>query len=175
MLIAARRAGGEDQRGLRWRAAAGAAADGRLRGSCAPANATIRRRAPRWRSKRRGWPASNCSFSRDPGARPGRGAAVRLHHAQRRAGLGGAAGHVGGRAGDRQPVGGLPEIVRHGENGLLVENEPRSHRRRHPAHCRTIRALPGAWRRTARHTVAERFTVERMVRRTMEVYRQVLS
>ncbi|MCU1237990.1 MAG: glycosyl transferase, group 1 [Candidatus Solibacter sp.] len=71
-------------------------------------------------------------------------------------------------------VGGLPEVIRHGENGLLVENDPDAIRR-------AIGQLQGDTdfaRRigdAARHTVMERFTVEQMVRRTMEVYRQVLQ
>ena len=69
-------------------------------------------------------------------------------------------------------TGGLPEIVRHGETGLLVEN-------RAPAIAAAIRALlddPEAALRigaAGRRRVEERFTVEAMVRRTMEVYRQV--
>ena len=69
-------------------------------------------------------------------------------------------------------VGGLPEIIRHGENGLLVENSP-------AAIAAAIRQLldhPDLARRigaAARHTVIERFTIDHMVRRTMEVYRQV--
>ncbi len=71
-------------------------------------------------------------------------------------------------------VGGLREIVRHGENGLLVDNTP-------PAIAAAIGKLlgdSGFARRlgdAARRTVMERFTVDHMVRRTMEVYRQVLS
>ena len=71
-------------------------------------------------------------------------------------------------------VGGLPEIIRHGENGLLVENTP-------PAIAAAVRQLlddPALARRigdAARRTVMERFTVDHMVRRTMEVYRQVLA
>jgi hypothetical protein len=71
-------------------------------------------------------------------------------------------------------VGGLPEIVRHGENGLLVDNAL-------PAIAAAVRKLldnPAFARRigdAARRTVMERFTVDHMVRRTMEVYRQVLS
>jgi hypothetical protein len=71
-------------------------------------------------------------------------------------------------------VGGLPEIIRHGENGLLVDNAPEA-----------IAAAVGkllsdtAFARrigdAARRTVMERFTVDHMVRRTMEAYRQVLS
>jgi glycosyltransferase involved in cell wall biosynthesis len=69
-------------------------------------------------------------------------------------------------------TGGLPEIVRHGETGLLVEN-------RAPAIAVAIRALiddPEAALRmgaAGRRRVQECFTVEAMVRRTMEVYRQV--
>ncbi|MGA2269159.1 MAG: glycosyltransferase family 4 protein [Bryobacteraceae bacterium] len=71
-------------------------------------------------------------------------------------------------------VGGLPEIIRHGDNGLLVDNTPQ-------AIAAAIGKLLGdaAFARrmgdAARRTVMERFTVDHMVRRTMEVYRQVLS
>ena len=71
-------------------------------------------------------------------------------------------------------VGGLPEIIRHGENGLLVDNTPQ-------AIAAAVRLLldDHAFARragdAARRTVMERFTVDQMVRRTMEVYRQVLS
>ena len=71
-------------------------------------------------------------------------------------------------------VGGLPEIIRHGENGLLVENTP-------PAIAAAVRELlgdPALARRmgeAARRTVMQNFTVDHMVRRTMEVYRQVLA
>jgi glycosyltransferase involved in cell wall biosynthesis len=71
-------------------------------------------------------------------------------------------------------VGGLPEVIRHGENGLLVDNTP-------PAIAAAVRRLldnPAFARRmgdAARRTVTECFTVDHMVRRTMEVYRQVLS
>jgi hypothetical protein len=71
-------------------------------------------------------------------------------------------------------VGGLPEIIRHGENGLLVDNTPESI-------AGAIGKLLGdtAFARrlgdAARRTVMERFTVDRMVRRTMEVYRRVLA
>ena len=71
-------------------------------------------------------------------------------------------------------TGGLPEIVRHGETGLLVEN-------RAPAIAAAMRSLvddPAAALRmgaAGRRRVEEGFTVEAMVRRTMEVYRQVLS
>lgn len=71
-------------------------------------------------------------------------------------------------------VGGLQEAIQHGQNGLLVENDP-------VAFAAAVRDLLGnAGRRkqigeAARHTVMERFTVDRMVRRTMEAYRGVLT
>jgi glycosyltransferase involved in cell wall biosynthesis len=71
-------------------------------------------------------------------------------------------------------VGGLPEIIRHGENGWLVENAPDAI----AAAIRRLQGDPALARRLAlagRQTVVERFTVEQMVRRTMEVYRQALS
>ena len=70
-------------------------------------------------------------------------------------------------------IGGLPEVVRHGENGLLVENTPEAI----AAGISRILADPAFAKRLggeARRTVIERFTVEHMVRRTMEVYWQVL-
>jgi hypothetical protein len=71
-------------------------------------------------------------------------------------------------------VGGLPEAIRHRENGLLVENtaeaiaEAIGQLLRDPARARQ-------YGHAARQTVMERFTVDHMVRHTMEVYRQVLS
>jgi hypothetical protein len=71
-------------------------------------------------------------------------------------------------------TGGLAEIVRHGETGLLVDNAPapiaaalgellRDRTRAHDM---------GA---AGRRDVIANFTVDHMVRRTMEVYRQVLA
>ena len=71
-------------------------------------------------------------------------------------------------------VGGVPEVVRHRETGLLVENRPE-------AIAGAVRELlddPDLARSLvaqARRSVLERFTVEQMVRRTMEVYRQVIA
>ncbi|MEO8594716.1 MAG: glycosyltransferase family 4 protein [Candidatus Solibacter sp.] len=71
-------------------------------------------------------------------------------------------------------VGGLPEVIRHGENGLLVENDEQAIRdsiewlRADPERARAMGAA-------ARRTVLERFTVERMVAATLEVYRAVLA
>jgi Glycosyl transferases group 1/Glycosyltransferase Family 4 len=71
-------------------------------------------------------------------------------------------------------VGGLPEAVHHGETGLLVPNDP-------AAIAAAIRRLvdnPDLARRmgaAGRRAVLANFTVDHMVRRTMEVYRQVLA
>ena len=71
-------------------------------------------------------------------------------------------------------IGGLPEIISHGENGLLVENAP-------DAIAAAIRrlqadpALAATLGRAGRQTVIDRFTVDGMVSRTMEVYRKALQ
>jgi glycosyltransferase involved in cell wall biosynthesis len=70
-------------------------------------------------------------------------------------------------------VGGVPEVVRDRETGLLVENQPEAI----AAAIRELLGNPELARLLAtegRRSVLERFTVEHMVRRTMEVYRQVL-
>jgi glycosyltransferase involved in cell wall biosynthesis len=71
-------------------------------------------------------------------------------------------------------VGGLPEVIRHGENGMLVDNRPEAI----AAAIRQVLDNPGLARSigsAARQTIIERFTVDHMVRRTIEVYRQVLN
>ncbi len=71
-------------------------------------------------------------------------------------------------------VGGLPEIVRDGETGLLVENNASAI----AAAIRRLAGDPALARRmgeTARANVIANFTVDRMVHRTMEVYQQVLG
>ncbi len=71
-------------------------------------------------------------------------------------------------------VGGLPEVIRHGDNGLLVDNEESAIANAirqlldHPEEARQIGAA-------ARRTVMERFTVDRMVAGTLEAYRRVLA
>ncbi|MGD0772104.1 MAG: glycosyltransferase family 4 protein [Candidatus Solibacter sp.] len=71
-------------------------------------------------------------------------------------------------------VGGLAEVIRHGENGLLVENGEAAIASAirtlldHPEQARQIGAA-------ARRTVIERFTVDRMVAATLEAYRRVLG
>ena len=71
-------------------------------------------------------------------------------------------------------VGGLSEVIRHGVDGLLVDNQPEAI----AAAIRQVLDNPGLARSiggAARQTVIERFTVDQMVRRTLEVYRQVLN
>jgi glycosyltransferase involved in cell wall biosynthesis len=70
-------------------------------------------------------------------------------------------------------VGGLLEVIRDGENGMLVPNEPAAI----AAALRRLLDNPDLSRRmgrAARQTVMDKFTVDQMVRHTMEVYRQVL-
>jgi len=70
-------------------------------------------------------------------------------------------------------TGGLPEAIRHGENGMLVENDAESI-------AVAIRALLDGGdlaRRmgeAARRTVLEKFTLNHMLDRTLEVYLQVI-
>jgi hypothetical protein len=71
-------------------------------------------------------------------------------------------------------IGGLPEVIEHGRNGLLVENTPQSiadGMREVNVDREFARRLGEA----ARATVREGFTVDRMVERTMETYRKVLA
>jgi hypothetical protein len=69
-------------------------------------------------------------------------------------------------------IGGLPEVIRDRENGLLVENRAEAV----AAAIRELAGDPELARRlgdAGRKTVMDGFTVDHMVRRTMEVYRQV--
>jgi hypothetical protein len=71
-------------------------------------------------------------------------------------------------------VGGLREIIQDGENGLLVENDVEAVS---AAVCRLSadRVLANRLGEAGRRTVMERFTLDRMVRETIDVYRQVIS
>jgi Glycosyl transferases group 1/Glycosyltransferase Family 4 len=71
-------------------------------------------------------------------------------------------------------IGGLREIIRHNENGLLAENTPLAFARAITALC-SDSALATRLGAAGRRTVLERFTLECVVSRTMEVYRRVLS
>jgi len=71
-------------------------------------------------------------------------------------------------------IGGLPEIIHHGQNGWLTENavEPVT------AAIQTLLADRALARRLAdcgRQTVAQSFSVEHMVESTISLYRQVLA
>jgi Glycosyl transferases group 1/Glycosyltransferase Family 4 len=71
-------------------------------------------------------------------------------------------------------VGGLVEVIRSEENGILVANDPVQV----AAAMRRVLDDPGLARRlgdAGRRTILENFTEAHMVRRTMEVYRQVLA
>ena len=71
-------------------------------------------------------------------------------------------------------AGGLPEAVRDGETGLLVDNDAASV----AMALNKLTGEPELARRmgeAGRRAVLENFTVELMVRRTMEVYRTVLA
>jgi hypothetical protein len=69
-------------------------------------------------------------------------------------------------------VGGIPELIRDGENGLLVPNEVN-------AIAEVLRRLSPPMRHSmgaaARATVLERFTEARMVESTIEAYQRVLA
>ena len=71
-------------------------------------------------------------------------------------------------------VGGLREIIVHRENGMLVRNGEAEVEEavRELSEDRELARRIGA---AARHTVMERFTIERMVQGTIAVYRQVLA
>ncbi len=71
-------------------------------------------------------------------------------------------------------IGGLPEVIEHGENGLLVENTDAAitdairFLQDHPEDA----ARMGA---NARRTVQDRFTVDQMVKATLQAYKSVLA
>ncbi len=71
-------------------------------------------------------------------------------------------------------TGGLPEIIRHRENGWLAENDPEPV----AAAIRELAADRALARRLAvrgRQTVAEKFSLDQMIDNTIRLYQQVLS
>jgi hypothetical protein len=71
-------------------------------------------------------------------------------------------------------VGGVPEIVRHRENGWLVENNPEPVARA----IRQLlddRALAAGLASQGRRTVQEKFSLDAMIHNTIALYRQVLA
>lgn len=65
-------------------------------------------------------------------------------------------------------VGGIPELIRDGENGILVKNDP-------AAVAEAFRRIDPALGRAARATVIERFTEEQMIAATLHAYRRVIA
>jgi Glycosyl transferases group 1/Glycosyltransferase Family 4 len=71
-------------------------------------------------------------------------------------------------------VGGLPEIIRHGENGWLTDNQPD----RVAAAIRRLcddRPLAQQLAARGRQTIIERFSLDAMIHNTMGLYRRVLA
>lgn len=71
-------------------------------------------------------------------------------------------------------VGGIPEIVRHRENGWLTENEPELI----ASAIRELlsdREMARGMAARGRQTVAQKFSLDRMIHNTIRIYRQVLS
>jgi hypothetical protein len=69
-------------------------------------------------------------------------------------------------------VGGIPELIEDGVNGILVENEPEAV----AAELRRIDpALGRSLGRAARAAVQERFTEEHMIQATLSAYQRVLA
>jgi hypothetical protein len=71
-------------------------------------------------------------------------------------------------------VGGIPEIVRHRENGWLTENDPEPI----AAAIRKLLAdspMAHALAARGRQTVAQKFSLDQMIHNTLDLYRQVLS
>jgi len=65
-------------------------------------------------------------------------------------------------------VGGIPELIEDGVNGILVENEAR-------AVAAALSGIDPKLGQTARATVMERFTEQRMVEATLTAYERVLA
>jgi hypothetical protein len=65
-------------------------------------------------------------------------------------------------------VGGIPELIEDGRNGILVANEP-------AAVAAAIARINPSLGQAARATVIERFTEERMVETTLTAYKRVLT
>jgi glycosyltransferase involved in cell wall biosynthesis len=65
-------------------------------------------------------------------------------------------------------VGGIPELIEDGVNGILVPNEPE-------AIAAALSRIDPRLGEAARATVKERFTVERMVQATLAAYERVLA
>jgi hypothetical protein len=69
-------------------------------------------------------------------------------------------------------VGGIPEVIRHGENGFLVPNERGAV---HDAINEALRQIEPAQGRAARQTVIDRFTEGHMIDETIAAYGELLN
>lgn len=65
-------------------------------------------------------------------------------------------------------VGGIPELIRNGDNGILVNNDP-------AAVADAFQRIDPALGRAARATVIERFTEERTIAATLDAYRKAIA
>lgn len=65
-------------------------------------------------------------------------------------------------------VGGIPELIANGENGILVKNDPQ-------CVAEALRRCDPKLGRAARATVIERFTEERMIQATLAAYAKVAA
>jgi hypothetical protein len=65
-------------------------------------------------------------------------------------------------------VGGIPELIEDGVNGVLVENTPQ-------AIAAALRSIDPALGVAARHSFEQRFTEDKMIEATLQAYRQVLN
>ncbi len=63
--------------------------------------------------------------------------------------------------------GSVPEIIEHGVNGFIVQNEDEA--------VEAVKALPGISRKKCREIFEERFTARRMARDYVTVYRKLIS
>ena len=64
-------------------------------------------------------------------------------------------------------IGGIPELIRDGDNGILVPNETE-------AVARALGSIDPALGRAARATVRERFSEQRMVDATLAAYARAI-
>jgi glycosyltransferase involved in cell wall biosynthesis len=70
-------------------------------------------------------------------------------------------------------IGGIPEVIQHGETGLLVPNQPEAI----ADAIRQLQSDPDLARRlaaNARRALLDHFTVDHMVRQTLAIYRRLL-
>jgi glycosyltransferase involved in cell wall biosynthesis len=72
-------------------------------------------------------------------------------------------------------VGGIPEIVTNGEDGILVDNSVVNRKAAIDAAVQKILKNPGLYGQRARQKIVERFQEGRMVEDTLNVYRKLLQ